>query len=534
MALAITMLATTAPAVLLGPGGSRFISVSAGLSAVDAQGFVYLVAPDSTSIGKFAPDGQVVWRAPLAFYVNTIAVDASGSVYVTSNPQALGSSAPAVLVRVNSDGSPASALVTLGSVTPAATVIGRDGRVWITGTSNGLGTPLPVTSNAFQPAPPGTIGGDGFVVRLNAQATAIEYATYLGGSSDDWPSAIAADASGAAVIAGCTYSADFPRTAGPVPAAGCAPFLTRLKPDGSSPVYSAILAAENASLTAFVAVDAAGNTVVAYKNMDPDLAVWTVARFTAQGVQTFSRVEPEVSALAVDSAGQIYLAGPARGDHRVRNSIATCGSAYLTVLDAAGEVLQSTWIPAGESVPNTVLSVTLGQNSTVYALLAGSVQVPGASVSGLLLTTLAPDDRAQTVQLACVTDAATFDPPLSYRRSALNGSTTAAGIAPGEILSLFGNGLGPENGRSAAGHPDRRFSRGTGGCAGSVRRPPRAPALRAGLPIERRRPLESHAGIEYRSVRRRCGREDELPHRTCGRGCAGGLQEPGTAGRGCE
>ena len=445
-ALAIGLLATPAPAVLLGPTGSRVISVSPGLAAVDAQGSVYLVSPDSTSIAKFSSDGQVAWRSPLAFYVNTIAVDPSGGVYLTSDPRALGSSAPAVLARINADGSPSPVLVSLGSVTAAATIIGRDGRVWITGTTTGLGSPLPTTPNAFQTAPPGTTGIDGFVVRLNAQGTSVEYATYLAGSSDDWLSAIAADASGAAVIAGCTYSADFPRTAGPVPAAGCAPFLTSLKPDGSGPVYSVIVAAENASLSAFVAVDPSGNAVVAHEKNDPDLPVWNVARFTAQGVETFSRVEPDVSAIAVDSAGQIYLAGPARGDHRVRNSIAACGSAYLTVLDAAGEVLQSTWIPAGESVRNTVVAVTLSQNSAVYTLTAGSLQMQGASLSALSLTRLIPDDRAQTVKLACVTDAATFDPPISYRRSQINGSITAAGIAPGEILSIFGNGLGPDTG----------------------------------------------------------------------------------------
>jgi hypothetical protein len=51
---------------------------------------------------------------------------------------------------------------------------------------------------------------DLFVSRISADGSTLDYSTYLGGTGDDWASDIATDSSGAAYVAGTTFSTDFP------------------------------------------------------------------------------------------------------------------------------------------------------------------------------------------------------------------------------------------------------------------------------------------------------------------------------------
>lgn len=51
---------------------------------------------------------------------------------------------------------------------------------------------------------------DAFVLKLNPTGTALGYSTYLGGTQDDWANAIAVDTQGNAYVTGETYSSDFP------------------------------------------------------------------------------------------------------------------------------------------------------------------------------------------------------------------------------------------------------------------------------------------------------------------------------------
>src|ERR1019366_7361637 len=109
-------------------------------------------------------------------------------------------------------------------------------------------------------------GPDAFVVRLKPQG-AIDYATYLGGSSQAWSDGIVVDALGAAFIIGATNSAKFPVTPGAYLAASGIPnfsassFLARLSPDGSALIYSTFTDAQS-DHDAAVAVDSADNAVV--------------------------------------------------------------------------------------------------------------------------------------------------------------------------------------------------------------------------------------------------------------------------------
>jgi hypothetical protein len=63
---------------------------------------------------------------------------------------------------------------------------------------------FPVTLGAFDTTYNG--GNDAFVARLNAQGSALIFATYLGGSAEDVAFSLAVDSSGETVVVGGTQS----------------------------------------------------------------------------------------------------------------------------------------------------------------------------------------------------------------------------------------------------------------------------------------------------------------------------------------
>ncbi len=76
-------------------------------------------------------------------------------------------------------------------------------------------TDFPVTAGALAPRYAGGMQ-DAFVVRLDAAGATLLHATYFGGSGDETPRAIAADATGEVVIVGDTTSTDLPTTTGAI------------------------------------------------------------------------------------------------------------------------------------------------------------------------------------------------------------------------------------------------------------------------------------------------------------------------------
>jgi hypothetical protein len=85
---------------------------------------------------------------------------------------------------------------------------------------------------------------DGFVVRLNADGSALDYATFLGGDEWDTPRAIAVDDTGQAVVVGDTLSFDFPTSQYGFDTSYNGSrdgFLVRINSDGSGLAYGTFL-----------------------------------------------------------------------------------------------------------------------------------------------------------------------------------------------------------------------------------------------------------------------------------------------------
>lgn len=107
-----------------------------------------------------------------------------------------------------------------------------------------------------------------FVAKLNPQGTALVYATYVGGFSNEQGKAIAVDSSGNAYVAGTTQSSDFPTTAGsfqPVIAGLSDLSVIKVNPAGTTRLYSSFLGGssyDGVNLAGFLAVDAAGSLYI--------------------------------------------------------------------------------------------------------------------------------------------------------------------------------------------------------------------------------------------------------------------------------
>ncbi len=123
--------------------------------------------------------------------------------------------------------------------------------------------------------------GDAFVARLNATGTALVYSTFLGGSNGEIPSDCGLDAGGNVLVAGGTYSLDFPVTPGvvdPVPD-GFDAFVTRLNAAGTGLIYSTSLGGSGGEDAWGAAVDGAGQATVGGRTNSPDFPVTPAAFF---------------------------------------------------------------------------------------------------------------------------------------------------------------------------------------------------------------------------------------------------------------
>ncbi len=174
--------------------------------------------------------------------------------------------------------------------TPSSIALDASNNVYFAGAT--LSANFPVTNGAFQMVNRGSDNftnffanmGDGFVGKLDSTGQRHVFATYLGGSGDDGIAGMTVDKNGSAWVTGSTESSDFPITnrlaaRGPFSAPenvdyvfGDA-FVTQLKPDGSGLVFSTFLGGTQDDGGMQIALDPAGNIVVAGSTASTDFPV---------------------------------------------------------------------------------------------------------------------------------------------------------------------------------------------------------------------------------------------------------------------
>jgi hypothetical protein len=410
---------------------------------------------------------------------SAISVDAAGNVYVagqaysTDFPVTLGAVQTTNRAAANDD---SNAFVTklnpTGTALVYSTYLGGSGLSGYTPYSGDKGNAIavdaagdayvagqsyspdfPVTQGAFQTTTNCAVNecANAFVSKLNPSGTALVYSTYLGGSggrvsyAGDLGNAIALDQAGNAVVAGETYSADFPVTPGAYQTTnhalsnqGANAFVTKLNPTGALLVFSTYLGGSEGEMGNAIAVDAAGSTYVAGNTSSTDFPVTQgafqttnhsangggnafVSKLNSAGtalvystylggsggvvnvMSTLGFVAGDLpTGLAIDSSGNAFLTGftasanfpVTQGAYQTTNQdqpgcVGGCiggFNAFITELNSTGSALAYSTYLGGDGINpgNSVGVIEFGDGDQANALAldgSGNVYVTGSAVS---------------------------------------------------------------------------------------------------------------------------------------------------------
>ncbi|HET7924037.1 MAG TPA: SBBP repeat-containing protein, partial [Rhodanobacteraceae bacterium] len=219
-----------------------------------------------------------------------IAVDADGSIFVTGFTNSIdfpvtpgvvqthlkGKLFDAFVLKITLSGAIAYSTYLGGSYVDIANAIRVDGahNAYLAGYT--CSYDFPTTKNASQPflkgGPPGCFSGqDAFVAKLDANAKALVYSTFFGGSDKDEATSLALDAQGRAFVAGHTSSNDLAALGFPLtPYRGARDaFVARFDTAGALGYASYFGGADN-DTAAGVAVGAGGDVYVTGYTASPD------------------------------------------------------------------------------------------------------------------------------------------------------------------------------------------------------------------------------------------------------------------------
>jgi uncharacterized protein (TIGR03437 family) len=278
------------------------------------------------------------------------------------------------------------------------------GNAYLAGTNRGGS--LPTTPGAFQT---NTTGLDAaFVAKLDATGSKLLYCTYLAANSQITGAEIALDVQGNAYVAGSIFlnipgvPSSFPTTPGafqttmPVfPAQGTPSisFITKLNAAGSALIYSTFLYASSGTGIGSLVVDPSGSVVALGETYAFDFP-------TTPGA--LRQCNPMA---AYGSTGFMLKLAP-DGSHPVYSTYLGAAALSAVGMDGAGEIYIA------------------GNNSGTLPIVPGSFGWNGA---GAFVARLSPV-ALPAGSVSCVVSAA---------------SRGGRAIAPGEIVDIFGNGIGP-------------------------------------------------------------------------------------------
>ena len=419
---------------------------------------------------------------------NGIAVDADGNAYVTGSTESTASSFPvtvgpdltfnggatdAFVAKVNAAGT---ALVYAGyiggSAPDAASGIDVDaeGNAYVAGD-----TLSPADSFPLLTGPDLTFNGgrDAFVSKVNPAGTALVYSGYLGGAGFDIGRAIALDSDGNAYVVGETGSNEetFLATVGPdLTFNGGArdAFIAKVGSSGAALEYAGYIGGAGLDFGRGVAVDAAGRAYVTGDTgsgegsfpvaVGPDLTFNGGARdaFIASVTSDGTALAyagyiggagvDQANAVAVDSTGSAHVAGftgsteetfpVGRGPDLTFNGAL---DAFVARVHSSGTSLIHASYVGGEG-DDLGWGIALDGDGFIY--IAGET----LSAEDSFPVTVGPDVTFNGLSDAFVAKLDISVPSISADGIVNAASFLPGPIAPGEIISIFGSRIGPDEG----------------------------------------------------------------------------------------
>lgn len=238
-------------------------------------------------------------------------------------------------------------------------VAGPGGALYATGPT--ASTNFPTSLGAYDASSNGA--GDAFVARLNENGTGLAFATYLGGSGYEVPWGLQVASNGSVVVAGYTYSANFPTTSNSLysnvtldtgNSTEADVFVTRLGANGAFLEYSTYLGGSGRDVAYDLALDSGGNAYVVGDTGSSDFPTtngtlaFDPSRFANGNPAFVAELGPNgdtlvfctylsgtagselAYAVEVDASGGVFVAGATTS-----SDFPTTSGAYDTQLDGA-------------------------------------------------------------------------------------------------------------------------------------------------------------------------------------------------------
>jgi hypothetical protein len=311
---------------------------------------------NDTVVLKLSPDGSTLLYSsflggPGFDNAREIAIDSTGSAYVVGGPgtgfplagnpyQSISHGASELFVaKINPTGTSLVYSTLLGSSGDdhfgGDIAVDASGHAYIVGATNGAD--FPTTAGAFDTTFNGG-GPDGFIVKLSPDGSSLVQATLLGGAAGhDHVFGIDLDAAGNVYVAGWTASGDFPVAGTPFqpvltpggPGHDMDVFVAKLDPALSTVTAATYLGGSHADLGTGVAVDAAGNVLVAGETYSLDFPVQSpIQAVYAGAVDAFvAKLNPALSALVYST----YLGGSGVESAESSNPSPCCTNTFLAI-----------------------------------------------------------------------------------------------------------------------------------------------------------------------------------------------------------
>lgn len=291
----------------------------------------------------------------------------------------------------------------------------------------------PVTATAVQTQLKGNT--DGFVTKLDSNGTQVLYSTYLGGSQSaggaymEEARSVAVDPMGNIVVVGVTNSSDFPSVRPVQSFSGATDsFVTVLNPASDKIVYSSPLGGAKDDIAHSVAVDPTGAVYVAGHTLSPDYPLKGALRSAFGGSQEGFLTKICDPTLLLSSTSLTFVTSPSQLTGTQNVTVNACTPIPFTATSSGG-----------------FLSVTPGSGST-NATLAAKVDATGMTPGDYhgSITVAAPDAINSPVTIDVVLHVAP-PPPVISAAGIVNGASAKGGpVAPGELITIYGTGVGPD------------------------------------------------------------------------------------------
>lgn len=310
-----------------------------------------------------------------------------------------------------------------GSGDGAATSIALDAaaNTYVTGWTVSTDFPARAGTQLGNPS-----GVDAYVAKLSPEGELL-YITYVGGADDDRGYGIAVDNSGLAVIAGWTYSGNFPIVNGTQPGIGGGRdgFVAKLNTAGNGLIFSTYCGGSGSDSSNAVALGGQGDIYVAGETASTNFPVLNglqtqigggqdafIAKFTSAGARSYSTFlggtgDDRATAIAVDGFGQAFVTGSTYSSNfpvigAFQSTLAGGQDAFAAKVGSGGNtLLYSTYLGGGgggAGAPETGNGIAI--DSSGYAYIAGATSSLNFPTFNAMKSSLSGSEDAFVLKLS--------------------------------------------------------------------------------------------------------------------------------------